>query len=97
MTIQQVIQGEAKTITFTEANSTDLSSATLALEIKGTTITKTDTDFDDTNEASGITAVVLTAANSAALDPGKYTMILTITFSATNIDKSTHILEVFEE
>ena len=92
--MQTIIQGEAKTLTFTETGETDLSSATLSLTIRGTDISKDDDDFIDDDEADGIAAVVLTDEESESMDPGTHTIVLTVEISETNIDLSFHSLKV---
>jgi hypothetical protein len=91
---QTIIQGEAKTLTFTDSNETDLSSAELSLTILNSDITKDDDDFDDSNESSGVASVNLSAEDTESLGVGDHTIILTIIFSATNIDKSSHTLTI---
>lgn len=93
-------QNEAKTITFTvtdaDGNAVDVSSATFTLKFKsnrqatGYVIEKADGDFDKTQGASGIVTVDLstTDTNQTA---GDYVGELTITISASNIDKSKDI------
>jgi len=96
-------QKEAKTVKFTikdeAGNVVDVSGATLSFQVKksksDTTpkISKTDTDFDKAQAASGIVTVNLTTTDTN-LDPGVYVAELKIEFTATNIDKSADI--VFE-
>ena len=97
-------KGEAKTVTWTvkdsSGNLVDLSSASISFAIapsEGETpiVTKTDSDFDDSNEANGVTSTVLTSSDLGTA--GTYVGQLKIQFSATNIDKSLVIPIVIRE
>lgn len=85
-------QGEEKTVTFTYADSLDVSGATLGFRAKTqvaattTTIRKINSDFGVANAASGIVTVDFDSDDTALPD----TLIgeLTAVFSATSKDVS---------
>lgn len=85
-------QGEEKTITFTYADSLDVSGATLSFVAKADiddssdVITKVNADFDTTDAATGIVLVEFDNTDTATAQ----TLIgeLTATFSATSLDRT---------
>jgi hypothetical protein len=88
----ELTQGEEKTITFTYADSLDVSTATLGFRAKTqiaastATIRKVDSDFTTTDAATGIVTVDFDSTDTATPD----TLIgeLTATFSSTSKDVS---------
>lgn len=92
----ELFEGEAKTITFTVIDSddalVDLSTATLSFAMAPAidatlTFSKSDSDFDDTNEANGVTSFVMSDTDSGTA--GDYVGQLKIIFTAgMDIDKS---------
>ena len=85
-------QGEEKTITFTYADSLDLSGSTLSFVAKADiddsadVIAKADGDFDKTDEATGVVLVDFDSDDTAIAQ----TLIgeVTATFSASNLDRT---------
>jgi len=86
--------GEKKTIQIQYANSLDISGATMSFSAKRqigdstALITVADAAFDDTNEATGLTAFDLTVTSAMV---GTLIGECTATFSATNVDVSEYI------
>lgn len=100
-----LIQKEAKTLKFTVTNKktgvvVDVSSVTAILKIKRTLSTttylaeKADSDFNKTLGLSGILSVGLTSSDLDFTNTAY--IVLKITFSATNIDKTIYRLHITE-
>lgn len=88
----EITTGSEYTITYTFENNPDLSAATMSFSATtdlgvAAAFTKTDADFDDTNEATGVVAFDLDNTDTAAA--GTYIGQITALFSAT----SKHITE----
>lgn len=97
MEIKALIQGEQKILKMTITDNVtkeviNLTGCTFAFRMKpksgysGTTIDKTDTDFDKSEEATGIIKVTLLATDLATVS--SYDCQLKITFPNAEIDKS---------
>jgi len=93
---------EAKILTFTIGGGIDVSDpTTVAFAVKdslegGTTvISKSNSDFDKTNAATGIVKLPLSTVDLDRV--GNFISQLKTTFSASNIDKSDYITIKIEE
>jgi hypothetical protein len=97
--------GEAKTIRFTvtdDGAAVDLSTATLRFLLKESKadteylVSKEDGDFGKAQASSGIVTVPLSSTDLTQ-SVGRYVGELEITFSASNVDRSTDIDVVIEQ
>jgi hypothetical protein len=99
-------QGEGRTLKFTvtdsDGNPVDITSAVLTYTIKRTKnsttelVQKTDDDFNKLDSASGIAKVTLSETDTD-LTQGIYYSELKVYFSANSVEKSDDILLIIEQ
>lgn len=91
----ELTQGEEKTITFTYADSLDVSSATMSfaaktdLDASAAAFSKSHDDFDMTDAATGIVTFDVDSTDTA--NAGTFLAELKATFSETSLDISSRL------